>query len=111
MECARASFTESGLAVVRLRTWVNVQMPCPGEGYDAGYPHIHANTAGTTMVHYLDPGDVPAPLDIFDGEEVIETIYPEAGKTVYIPNGIKHGVRKNQGDLPRVAFIATAYSM
>lgn len=87
-----------------------MQQPDHSDGlYDKGYPHVHANESATTLVLYLDPGDKPAPLDIFDGDDVVETIYPEAGNIVFIRNGIKHGVRKNLGKRPRVALIATAY--
>lgn len=110
-EMAKANFEKRGVPVVRLRTWLNVQLPDPGEGYDKGYPHVHADETAVTLVHYIDPGDVPADLHIFDGDEVEHVITPEAGKTVYMPNGVKHGVLKNQGNSPRVAMIATAYPM
>lgn len=108
-ERAWRAFREVGFPICRLRTWVNVQIPREGPGYDPGYPHVHQNERALTLVHYIDPGDVPASLDILDGEKVIETIVPEANLTVFIPNGILHAVRKNNGTRKRVAMIATAY--
>lgn len=108
-ERATRAFVARGIRCKRLRTWANVMLPTTGVGYDAGYPHVHQNTRATTLVHYLDPGDVPCPLHIFDGDAVIESIEPQVGQTVYMPNGVKHGVLKNTGTRPRVAVIATAY--
>lgn len=102
------AFNARNIPIQSVKTWVNVQVPCEGEGYDKGYPHTHEPKHATTLVHYLDPGDKPAPLDIFDGGEVVETIYPEQGLTVFMPNSLLHGVRKNQGTLNRYAMIATA---
>lgn len=63
------------------------------------------------MVLYIDPGDVPAPLEVLsDDLEIEETIIPEAGKCVFIPNGVWHSVHKNRGTRPRVAMIVTGYS-
>jgi hypothetical protein len=109
MERAWRAFEDARFPIRRLRTWVNVQIPREGPGYDPGYPHVHQRNDALTLVHYIDPGDVPAPLDILDGETVVETIYPEANLTVFIPNGIWHAVRKNNGTRNRVAMIATAY--
>lgn len=109
MERAWRAFVDAGFPIARLRTWVNVQIPRAGDGYDPGYPHVHQNDAALTLVHYIDPGDAPAPLDILDGERVVETIHPEANLTVFIPNGVWHAVRKNNGTRNRVAMIATAY--
>lgn len=109
-ERARAAFVARDFPVHRIRTWVNVQVPREGDGYDPGYPHSHADPTALTLVHYIDPGDIPAPLDVFDAQaQAIETIYPEANMTVFIPNGVVHGVRKNSGTRNRVAMIATAY--
>jgi hypothetical protein len=103
------AYVEAGFPVARIRTWVNVQVPCDGLGYDPGYPHVHQDERALTLVHYIDPGDVPAPLDILGGDKVIETVTPEANLTVFIPNGVWHAVRRNNGTRPRVAMIATAY--
>lgn len=96
--------------IKRLRTWTNIQHAEEGEGYATGYPHVHHNENGTTLVLYLDPGDKPADLHIFDGEDVVERITPEKGKWVTIPNGVWHGVLKNHGS-KRVAMIATGYTL
>lgn len=106
---AYQAFVETGFPIKRVRTWVNVQIPRDGPGYDPGYPHVHQNEAALTLVHYIDPGDVPAALDILDGDRVVEMVVPEANLTVFIPNGIWHAVRKNNGTRKRVAMIATAY--
>lgn len=103
------SFRAAEFPIARIRTWVNVQIPREGEGYDPGYPHVHQNDTALTLIHYIDPGDKPAPLDIIEGQQVVETIYPEANLTVFVPNGVVHGVRKNNGTRNRVAMIATAY--
>ena len=108
-ERAHQAFVEAGFPVVSIRTWVNVQVPQEGDGYAPGYPHIHSNERGLTLVHYIDPGDIPAPLDIMVDDAVVETIYPEQNLTVFMPNGMMHGVRKNNGSRNRVAMIATAY--
>lgn len=106
---ATLAFVQSGFPIARLRTWVNVQIPREGAGYDPGYPHVHQDDTAMTLVHYIDPGDVDSPLDIIDDGQIVETITPEANMTVFIPNGIWHGVRKNNGTRNRVAMIATAY--
>lgn len=109
VERAHRAFTEAGFPVARIRTWVNVQVPRDGPGYDPGYPHVHQDNRALTLVHYIDPGDVPAALDILDGEVVVETVVPEENLTVFIPNGVWHAVRRNNGARNRVAMIATAY--
>ena len=106
--CTEA-FQARKIPTARVRVWANVQMPVEGDGYDEGYPHVHQNDLATTLVHYLDEGDEPAPLHIFDGDEVVEIHFPVAGKTIYMTNGTKHGVLKNHGTRPRVAIISTAY--
>ncbi len=95
----------------RIRTWLNLQQPDLDKGkYDAGYPHVHHNEEGITLVIYLDPGDASAPLDVLtDDLEITETITPEVGKVVVIPNGIWHAVHKNRGQRDRVALIVTGY--
>lgn len=109
IERAHKAFVEAGFPVVKIRTWVNVQVPMEGSGYDPGYPHVHHDNQALTLVHYIDPGDVPACLDILDGDKVVETITPEANLTVFIPNGVWHAVHRNNGTRNRVAMIATAY--
>lgn len=108
VERAKRSFIENDVPVKRIRTWVNVMPPSDEKGYDKGYPHVHHDDTATTLVHYMDCGDKPPNLDIFIGDEVF-SLTPQAGETIYIPNGIKHGVHRNNGSTPRVAFIATAY--
>lgn len=105
---AEKAFLSQGVSLKAVKTWISIQEPEEGEGYAAGFPHVHHPLAATTLVHYLDPGDIPAPLDIFNGETVVETIYPEQGLTVFMPNRVRHGVRKNSGKLNRVQMIATA---
>lgn len=109
VERSHRAFIEIGFPVARIRTWVNVMPPVSGTGYDPGYPHVHQDDRALTLVHYIDPGDAPAPLDILDGDKVVETIIPEPNLTVFIPNGVWHAVHRNNGTRRRVAMIATAY--
>lgn len=108
LEKARDGFLRNGFTVKQMKTYVSVQKPSELEGYAEGYPHIHYPTDGVTLIHYLQPGDVPAPLHVFIGNEVVEEIVPVAGKTVYMPHNVKHGVMQNKGTIDRVQFIATA---
>lgn len=94
--------------VVRLRTWLNLQPPDPGEGYSDGYPHVHTNNDGKTFVFYLS--DNPSPLDILEDGEVVMTLKPEAGDVAYIPNGVWHAAHRNPGPSDRIALITTGYS-
>lgn len=105
-EAARQAFVRQGFPVKRVKTWINCMIPDSGDGYDEGYPHIHYPLDGLTLVHYLDSSDTA--LDIFDGDEVIESITPERGMTVFMPNDLKHGVHKHNGKTKRLALIATA---
>jgi len=108
-ERAWRSFVERDFPVHRVRTWVNVMAPDPGKGWDKGYPHSHADSTALSLIHYIDPGDVPTPLHILEGHDIVETIYPEDNLTVFMPNGVLHGVYKNNGARNRVAMISTAY--
>jgi hypothetical protein len=105
---ARKAFEARNIPCGQVKTWVNVQVPVDTDGYAPGYPHTHEPKNAMTLVHYLYPGDKPAPLDVFQGETVIETIYPEVGLTVFMPNSLLHGVRNNRGKENRIAMIATA---
>lgn len=105
---AEQAFNDRRFPFFHVKTWVSVQVPENGEGYAPGYPHIHKPDHGLTLVHYLQTGDTPAPLDIFDGEDVIETVTPTPGLAVFMPNTLKHGVRKHHGPKPRIQLIATA---
>lgn len=107
---ATRAFLSRGIPVRWLKTWVSVQVPEIGNDWPHGYPHVHYPLNGTTLVHYLDPGDQPAPLVLFDdaGEHEVEEILPERGLTVLMPNARWHGVRKNHGTTDRVQLIATA---
>ena len=107
-EMARESFERLGFPIDYIKTYLSVQQPEKGHGYAEQYPHTHEPSNGLTLVHYLQPGDKPAPLDIFDNSEVVETIYPTPGLTVFMPNDIMHGVRKNSGLENRIQLIATA---
>ncbi len=84
-------------------------LPDKAKGYDKGYPHVHVDNRATTLVHYIDVGDKPPALDVFEGDEVVFSMIPQNNQTVYIPNGVKHGVWRNNGTRPRIALIATAY--
>lgn len=105
---AKEAFDGLNISYSHIKTWVNCQVPKNGEGYDIGYPHQHYPLKGTTLVHYLYPGNVPAPLDIFEDGKVVETVYPEVGLTVFMPNSLWHGVRLNNGTDNRLCMIASA---
>ena len=111
-EMARSAFIKKGIPCKHVKTYLSVQVPVEGEGYDEQYPHIHYPLNGTTLIHYLQPGDIPAPLDVLESEKgaVVETIYPEEGLTVFMPHTIWHGARKNHGTQNRIQLIATALS-
>lgn len=106
-QAARA-FRSRGAPFHYVKTWVSVQLPEVGSGYADGYPHTHEPPHAMTLVHYLQPSNVPVPLDIFDGDEVVESHIPEPGLTIMFRNDVKHGARKNNGTIPRVQLIATA---
>lgn len=111
---SRQAFEDRGIPARVVWTYISIQIPKDSapksfkDGYDNQYPHTHAPTDATTLVHYLQPGDKPAPLDIFEDGEVVETIYPERGLTVFMPNSVSHGVRLNRGTTNRIQLIATA---
>ena len=107
-ERAEKAFSQRNIPFKYVKTWISIQVPKKGEGYDIGYPHIHYPLTGTTLVHYLEPGDNPAPLHIIVDDKVVEEVYPEAGLTVFMPNDLRHGVLKNNGTTNRVQMIATA---
>lgn len=111
LSVARQELEKSGVQAGRVRTWLNLQPPDPGDGYSKGYPHVHQNPAGTTLVLYLSEN--PSPLDILSGGPdtgtVLETLAPQAGDVIEIPNGIWHGAHRNQGPDDRVAMIVTGY--
>ena len=95
----------------QIKTFISVQEPKEGSGYDTGFPHIHAPLDGISLVHYLQTGDNPAPLHIFDGEngKVVEELIPEVGKTVIIPNNVWHGVPLHKGSINRIQMVAIAF--
>src|SRR5688572_28273359 len=47
------SFEARGFPVKRVRTWVNVMVPDPGDDWDKGYPHTHADSTALTLIHYI----------------------------------------------------------
>ena len=114
IERATIAFKDRGIPTRVVKAYISIQVPKESaamavqEGYDDHYPHVHGQSNATTLIHYLQPGDNPAPLDIFENKEVVETIYPEQGLTVFVPNDVWHGVRLNQGSTNRVQLIATA---
>lgn len=105
VEKSHESFSALGFPVKQIKMWVSIQVAAEGDGYDEHYPHVHYPLDGMTLVHYL--GGEPAPLDIFQEGEVVETIIPRPGLTVFMPNHIEHGARKHHGS-DRIQLIATA---
>ena len=63
---ARQAFEENLITFKNIKTYLSIQIPKEGDGYDVDYPHIHYPLSATTLVHYLQSGDKPAPLHIFD---------------------------------------------
>lgn len=108
LDRAKQAFEDRDIPAKRIRTWLNVMLPDEQLGFDVGYPHVHQNNKATTLVHYVDAGDNPPGLDIIRGEDV-EKLIPQTGQTIFIPNGVWHGVYRNNGSRPRVAMIATAF--
>tara|TARA_R110000822_G_scaffold77081_3_gene185099 strand:+ start:580 stop:1047 length:468 start_codon:yes stop_codon:yes gene_type:complete len=107
-ERARQAFEARGVQFKTVKTYLSIQIPKDGQGYDDGYPHIHYPLDAMTLVHYLQTGDKPAPLHIINTGTVIEEVIPEQGMTVFMPNNLEHGVLKNGGTQDRIQLIATA---
>lgn len=108
LRVARKLLLRSEAPVDRVRSWTNLQPPDPGVGYSRGYPHVHQNPAGTTLVLYLS--EAPSPLDIVEPDgSVIETLHPDIGDIIQVQNGIWHAAHRNQGPGNRVALIFTGY--
>ena len=109
-ERARQAFDEKEISYSYIKTYVSIQSPSEGGGYDPGYPHQHSPLSGTSLIHYLQPGDVPAPLHVLDDEKgsVIFEYFPERGMTVFMPHHLWHGVLKNHGKEDRIQIIASA---
>lgn len=83
---------------------MSIQKPEEGDGYHQDYPHTHR----AVLIYYLDPSDVPTPLHIFEGDEVIEELVPEAGLMAYVPDNVSHGVPRHKGTKERIQIIAAA---
>lgn len=108
---AEVGFISRGFHFRHIKTYVNVMLPEPHAPgfYAEGYPHTHEPPDALTLIHYLEPGDGSALLDLFDDQGCyIRSIAPARGLTVFLPNSQSHGVRRNTGTLTRYALIATA---
>lgn len=101
------AFKERRIMVRKLKTYLSIQKPSDGKGYDVGYPHIHYPDTATSLIHYLQPGDKPSTLDVFENGHIVERITPEKALTVFMPHKIWHGVYKNHGFEDRILLIAT----
>jgi hypothetical protein len=99
-------FEEHGWDVGEIIFYVNTMKPDTKTGFDDGYPHTHNNAGTLAIIHYIQPGDVPAPLEILENGEIVESIYPETGLSVYMPDDVMHGARRNNGTVDRIALIA-----
>ena len=108
VELAHRAFEGQGFQVKSMRTWINIEVPVEGGGLSDGYPHTHKNSDGLMLIHFIEPGDKPAPLVIFDGGEIVQTVYPEAGLTAFVPDGVSHGAMRNNGTTDRIALMALA---
>lgn len=105
---ATEAFSNLGVKVKNIKTYRCVQESEDGEGYIDGHPHYHQPIKAYTLVHYLYPGENPAKLDIFKDGQIVESITPKAGLTVFFKNSVIHGVHKHKGAEKRIALIATA---
>lgn len=107
---AAEEFTKMDVPFSLIKTFISVQKPNAGEGWEAGFPHIHTPLNGTSLVHYLQAEKDSAPLHILDGEdgEIVDTIKPSVGKTVIIPNQVYHGVKCHHGKENRIQLVAIA---
>lgn len=108
LQAAEEAFKRQTIPFRYVKTYLSIQSPSEGDGYDEGFPHVHYPLSGTSLIHYLQPGDKPAPLHIFEGDAVVEEIYPEEGMTVFVPHNVKHGVLRNKGSEDRIQLIASA---
>lgn len=110
-DVAKAALRRQGFPVKNITSWINTHRPTKEVGYEKGYPHAHKNNDGLVLIHYLLAGDVPAPLDVLDGEDgpIVESIYPDPGLTLYMPDGVWHGARKNNGTTNRVCFVVMGH--
>ena len=75
IERATKAFQGRGITTRLVKAYISIQEPKDSaafaiqDGYDDHYPHVHGQSDQTTLIHYLQPGDKPAPLDVFeDGE-------------------------------------------
>lgn len=93
----------------RIRAWVNIMPPTDREGWEETYPHAHDDGGSMSVILYLQADKDHPPLDIFDGDELVHTIRPEPGMAVYMPDGVMHGVRENNGKRARIALVARGY--
>lgn len=106
---AAVAFGDRGIPAREIKTWVSVQQPESGSDYADGYPHVHYPLDGVTLVHYLQASDRAAQLEILDDDDVVvEVVNPERGMTVFMPNSLRHGVRRHHGSSDRIQLIATA---
>jgi len=84
-----------------LHAWVTITPPTSEPGnFEPGYPHDHlAHTVA--LIHWLDPGDNPAPLIV---EDAIVEIPWEHG-TIVLDGMDTHAFMKNRGSRSRVALL------
>lgn len=109
-ERAREAFESRCIPCGTVKTYLSIQIPAEGDGFESQYPHIHYPLDATTLIHYLQPGDKPAPLHVLESEDgaLLEIIIPEPGLTVFMPHTTWHGALKNNGIEDRIQMIATA---
>ena len=100
---AEEAFDRFGIERNGIVVNLSIQKPEEGEGYHRDYPHRHL----PTIIHYLDPSDVPTPLHIFEGDEIQEVV-PRPGMAVFVPDQVLHGVPRHKGTRDRIQIIAVA---
>lgn len=105
-ERAEQAFMDLDFKYRYVKTFINVMLPEEGGGYAEGYPHVHYPLKGMSFIHYMD--DSTTRLNFLVDDEIIETVYPKPGLTVFFPNDLSHGAYKHNEDRERVCLIAMA---
>jgi len=93
LDKAEQVFRDKGVKFKYVKTFINVMLPEEGNGYASGYPHVHYPLNGSSFIHYMDDSETRLNC-IVDGE-IIETIYPKKGLTVFFPNDLSQGQQKS----------------
>lgn len=104
-------FTSRNISFSLIKTFLSIQKPVEGDGYDDGFPHIHAPLHGFSLVHYLQiPKNAP-PFHVMEGKDggVKQVIEPKVGMTIVMANNIYHGVLKSHAKADRIQMVGIAF--